>query len=87
MSQEHYNEVSAIKEQEMCDEFGYYEVSKGYRRIPGNICAHGHRYEPMRFSCSWTSRLVSMVFTLQGISALLTFWAVVMALILRPEHN
>lgn len=31
----------AKREEEMCDEYGYYEVSRGYRIIPGNICQGG----------------------------------------------
>ena len=29
------------RQKESCDEYGYYEVSSGYRKIPGNICTGG----------------------------------------------
>lgn len=34
---------------EDCD--GYYTISKGYRRIPGNTCDGGGEYDPIKLSC------------------------------------
>ena len=34
---------------EDCD--GYYTISKGYRRIPGNTCEGGGEYDPIKLSC------------------------------------
>jgi hypothetical protein len=34
---------------EECD--GYYTISKGYRRIPGNTCEGGGEYDPIKISC------------------------------------
>jgi len=36
----------------MCDEYGYFEVSRGYRTIPGNICVGGLQLAPYRYKCS-----------------------------------
>ena len=42
----------ARKEEQMCDEYGYYEVSRGYRTIPGNICSGGLQLAPYRYKCN-----------------------------------
>jgi len=34
---------------EQCDEFGYYEISQGYRKVPGNICYGGIDLNPYRY--------------------------------------
>ena len=36
----------------MCSEYGYYEVTQGYRKIPGNICRGGIDLSPYRYPCS-----------------------------------
>lgn len=36
----------------MCDAFGYYTVSQGYRKIPGNKCMGGLDLNPYVYSCS-----------------------------------
>jgi len=36
-------------QQEQCDEYGYYEVSQGYRKVPGNICSGGIDLTPYRY--------------------------------------
>jgi hypothetical protein len=54
----------------MCDEFGYYEVTQGYRKIPGNICTGGVQMQPTVYYChggivramfSWTGLFMMMV--------------------------
>ena len=46
------NETERIKPPENCK--GFYNVSKGYRKVPGNQCKLGVSYDPMIFSCSFT---------------------------------
>ena len=36
----------------MCDSFGYYTISQGYRKIPGNRCMGGMDLNPFVYSCS-----------------------------------
>lgn len=38
-----------VEPPEDCD--GYYTISKGYRRIPGNTCDGGGEYDPLKLSC------------------------------------
>jgi hypothetical protein len=51
---------------EQCDEFGYYEVSQGYRKVPGNICTGGVDLNPYRYQCTARGWLASW-FTFRGI--------------------
>lgn len=37
---------------EQCEEFGYYEVTQGYRKVPGNICEGGIDLSPYRYQCT-----------------------------------
>ena len=38
-----------------CDEQGWYTVTSGYRKIPGNICyGGGPNLSPIPHSCDWT---------------------------------
>lgn len=43
---------AAHREEEQCNEYGYYEVSRGYRKIPGNICVGGLQLQPYVFQCN-----------------------------------
>ena len=52
------------RQEEQCLEFGYYEVTQGYRRIPGNICYGGVDLSPYRYQCNLSGRL----FSLKGIA-------------------
>lgn len=45
---------------EQCNEFGYYEVSSGYRKIPGDICTGGIDLAPVRYQCNIGGRLLSL---------------------------
>lgn len=53
----------------MCDEYGYYEVSRGYRTIPGNICTGGLQLAPYRYKCS----MGGFLFRILNFTTLLTF--------------
>ena len=37
------------RQNEQCLEYGYYEVTQGYRKIPGNICSGGVDLSPYRY--------------------------------------
>ena len=50
---------------EQCEEFGYYEVTQGYRKIPGDICEGGIDLAPYRYQCNTGSYIVSF-FTFRG---------------------
>lgn len=39
-------------QQAMCDTFGYYLVTQGYRKVPGNRCTGGLDMNPYVYSCS-----------------------------------
>jgi len=73
---------------ESCEEYGYYEVTQGYRKIPGNICEGGISLEPTRYECSTGGYLASF-FTLRGlfmlavVGALCYFgWPIIEAILL-----
>ena len=55
--------ASAIKEDQsaQCETYGYYQITQGYRRIPGNRCYWGLDLNPETSSCS----LVGGFFTLR----------------------
>lgn len=36
----------------MCEEYGYYEVTTGYRKIPGDKCTAGIQQHPAVYQCS-----------------------------------
>lgn len=73
---------------EMCEEFGYYEVTQGYRKIPGNVCEGGIDLSPYRYSCSTTGWIASFfsfrsLFMLGVIGALCYYgWPVIEAVLL-----
>jgi hypothetical protein len=63
-------EVTSSRQAEMCDDFGYYEVSTGYRKIPGDICTGGVQLQPTIYYCrggfvrhlfSWTGVFMMIV--------------------------
>ena len=73
---------------EQCDEFGYYEISQGYRKVPGNICYGGIDLNPYRYQCTAKGWIFSWftfrgIFTLGVIGALLYYgWPVIEAVLL-----
>ena len=72
----------------MCAEYGYYEVSRGYRKIPGNICTGGVQLSPIRYDCSMSGKLVkylsfSGILTLCIILAICYFgWPIIEGIII-----
>ena len=48
------------RQNEQCEEYGYYEVTQGYRKIPGNICSGGVDLSPYRYQCNLSGKLLSL---------------------------
>jgi hypothetical protein len=55
------------REEEMCIEYGYYFVSKGYRKIPGNLCEGGLKLLPEVFQCNAAGSLSRFLSSLNTI--------------------
>jgi hypothetical protein len=72
----------------MCDEYGYYEVSRGYRKIPGNICTGGLQMSPYRYQCNiggYSKSIFSLkgIFMLCVLAAILYYgWPIIEAILL-----
>lgn len=79
------------RQNEQCAEYGYYEVTQGYRKIPGNICSGGLDLAPYRYECNYRGYFGSL-FSFKGLimtailAAVLYFgWPIIEAvLILLP---
>ena len=79
------------RQNEQCAEYGYYEVTQGYRKIPGNICTGGIDLAPYRYPCNYGGYFGSL-FSFRGLfmsavlAAVLYFgWPIIEAvLILLP---
>lgn len=41
---------------------GFYSISKGYRKVPGNTCANGVKYDPIIVPCPYTGIFASVGF-------------------------
>ena len=46
--------LSLVKEDQasMCESFGFYTETQGYRKVPGNRCIAGLDLNPIVYSCS-----------------------------------
>lgn len=60
---------------EQCEEFGYYEVTQGYRKVPGNICVGGIDLSPYRYQCTARGWMKSW-FTFRGMFMLACIGAI-----------
>jgi hypothetical protein len=49
MTDEELKAEELARQSEQCQEYGYYEVTQGYRKIPGNICYGGVNLSPYRY--------------------------------------
>ena len=54
------------RQNEQCLEYGYYEVTQGYRKIPGNICTGGIDLAPYRYHCNLGGYFKG-IFTFKGL--------------------
>jgi hypothetical protein len=41
MTEDQWIKTKEIRKNEWCEQYGYYEVTQGYRKIPGDICSSG----------------------------------------------
>jgi len=48
----HVNETEVFNAPENCK--SYYSISKGYRKIPGNTCINGIKFDPVLIPCPWS---------------------------------
>ena len=60
-----WDATSEKRRNEQCEDYGYYEVTQGYRKIPGNICHGGVQLSPQVYYCS--AGFVSSLFSWTGI--------------------
>lgn len=59
---------------DQCDLYGFYTVSQGYRKIPGNKCEGGLDLNPTVYSCSVTGLIsLKVIVSLVIIGAILYF--------------
>lgn len=58
---------------EQCEEYGYYEVSQGYRLVPGDICQGGKQLQPNFYSCSAVGTLGQFFTSVTGFIVLVAF--------------
>ena len=65
MSDEEKLAYDLERQNEQCMEYGYYEVTQGYRKIPGNICSGGVDLSPYRYQCNAGGYLRS-IFSIKG---------------------
>jgi hypothetical protein len=74
------------RQNEQCLEYGYYEITQGYRKIPGNICSGGVDLSPYRYPCNMGGRLKAIfsfkgIFMMMILSAVLYFaWPIIEAI-------
>ena len=59
----------------MCDNFGYYTVTQGYRKIPGDRCEGGIDLNPIVYSCSY-SRMILGIISLRSFVTLIILAAI-----------
>lgn len=72
------------RQNEQCAEYGFYEVSQGYRIIPGTICYGGVDLSPYRYQCSYTGKLLSLRgFMMMAILAAVVYfgWPIIQTMI------
>ena len=76
------------RQNQQCQEYGFYEITRGYRRIPGNKCSGGIDLAPTRYECSAGGRFLQMfsfrnILILAAISAVLYYgWPMIEAMLL-----
>jgi len=68
--------ITREMQDESCAAHGFYEVSQGYRRIPGNICEGGYDLSPAQYPCSTSGFFVHSIFSMKGFFMTAIFAAV-----------
>lgn len=62
-----HNALQKAEREEDCAVDGYYSVSQGYRKIPGDMCYGGVRLDPVKTACS-SFTFLSHLFSLKSIA-------------------
>jgi len=75
MTPEEISAWNLERQNEQCLEYGYYEVTQGYRKIPGNICTGGIDLSPYRYQCNMGG-YIRNIFTFKGIFLIIVLSAV-----------
>lgn len=75
LSEEEKRQAELQRQNQQCEEYGYYEITRGYRRIPGNMCTGGIDLAPYRYQCSGGGKLFQM-FTFRNILIMAAIGAV-----------
>lgn len=81
------NQYMSEKEED-CALEGYYYISQGYRKIPGNMCYGGVQLDPKKKACTslvWFTSLIgskTLIFALLVGAALYYGWPIIEAIIL-----
>lgn len=75
MDADDWAKVKARRQDEQCEEYGYYEETLGYRKVPGNICTAGIQLTPYVYQCS-TAGYIGSIFSVRGIFVIAVFAAV-----------
>jgi len=75
MDEAAWAKAEAKRQKEQCEEYGYYEQTMGYRKVPGDICTAGIQLAPYIYQCNTAGYLTS-IFTVRGIFVLAVFAAV-----------
>lgn len=88
LSEEEKRQEILQRQNQQCAEYGYYEDTRGYRKIPGNICTGGIDLTPYRYQCSGAGVLMRWfsfrnLLIISAVAALLYYgWPIVEALLL-----
>jgi hypothetical protein len=75
-----------FRQEEQCKDLGYYEVSQGYRKIPGNICIDGLQVAPYRYSCGLIDTLRKFFSSFTGFVCLILMAILVYLLSIANLH-
>ena len=88
LTQEEKAAETLANQNKMCQEYGYYEITRGYRKIPGNICTGGIDLAPYRYQCSSSGRFLQLfsfrnILIIAAISAICYYgWPMIEAILL-----
>ena len=75
VSDETFESEMKKRQEEQCAESGFYEVSSGYRKVPGDICVGGLQQGPLIYQC-FKKGLFATLFSIKSIVMVAIFSAV-----------
>jgi len=88
LTEEEKRQDELARQNQMCAEYGYFEITRGYRKIPGNKCVGGIDLEPYRYHCSGAGRIFNWlsfrnILILSAIGAIVYYgWPMIEAVLL-----